>query len=189
MVIFLGVIITLVALVGAFEGGIPKGMDDDDGGGGDVEWRVETFSFNPILGHSTENSQSVEMVTIEEDISKLTEVRFTLTWDDEDDAEVSPGPIGAITLTNRPDQFALEIVTPWGDSQMTDYVYNEYDKEGLVSIVLPFNGQTIEADENVWEVVILCGECGDQVGRTGTYSEDDGGNSWRLFVEYDFLAN
>ena len=183
MVIFLGVIITLVAVVGAFAGGIPG---DDDGGGGDDEWRLEEVGNNPIQGHSTENSQSVEMITIKETITTLTEIRFTLTWGDEDDE--TAGELELVKLTNQPDQFALEVVTPWGDSNMTDYEYNQYDKEGLVSIILTLDGQTGGPDENVWEVVILCGECGDQVGRAGVYSEADGGNGWELVVEYDFLV-
>lgn len=187
MVIFLGVIITLVALVGAFAGGIPKGMEDDNGNGKEI-WRLEGVRNNPIQGHSTENSQSVEMVTIDEAIKTLTEIRFTLTWDDEDDITISPGPFQTITLTNQPDQFALEVVTPLGGSNMTDYEFNQYDKEGLVSIVINLDGQTGGPDQNDWEAVILCGECGDQVGPAGGYSQADGGNSWKLVVEYEFLV-
>lgn len=185
MVIFLGVIITLVAVVGAFAGGIPKGMEDDNGNGKEV-WRVVPVRDNPIQGHSTENSQSVEMVTIDEAIKTLNEIRFTLTWDDEPDETV--GELKLVKLTNQPDQFALEVVTPGGDSNMTDYEFNQYDKEGLVSIILTLDGQTGGPDENVWEVVILCGECGDQVGPFGEYSEPDGGNGWLLTVEYEFLV-
>jgi hypothetical protein len=185
MVIFLGVIITLVAVVGAFAGGIPKGTEDDNGNGKEV-WRTEEIRNNPIQGHSTENSQSVEMITINEAIKTLTEIRFTLTWKDEPDETY--GPLENLKLTNQPDQFALEVVTPKGDSNMTDYESNQYDKDGLVSIVLRLDGQTGGPDENVWEAVILCGECGDQVGPAGGYSEADGGNSWTLVVEYEFLV-
>jgi hypothetical protein len=187
MVIFLGVIITLVALVGAFEGGIPKGMEDDNGNGKEV-WRVVEFRENPIQGHSTENSQSVEIITIDEAITTLTEIRFTLTWKDEPDETITPGPLQPVTLTNQPDQFALDVETPWGYSNMTDYETNQHDKEGLVSLVLTLDGKTGGPEQNVIEVAILCGECGDQVGPAGIYSQSDGGNSWLLTVEYEYLA-
>jgi hypothetical protein len=187
MVIFIGVIVTLVALVGAFAGGVPKGMDDDDGEDEDI-WREVPQSQNPIHGHSTENSYSIEMITINEAVTTLTEIRFTLTWNDEPDETVSPGPLETVTLTNQPDQFALEVITPTGDTNTTDYVANQYDKEGLVSIVLDLDGTIGGPDENVWEVAILCGNCGDQVGPLGLYRVADGGNSWLLKVEYVYLT-
>ena len=187
MVIFVGVIITLVAVVGAFAGGVPKGAGDEDGNGEEI-WREIPVRENPIQGHSTENSRSVEMITIDEDIKTLAEVQFTLTWNDEDDETVSPGPFQTITLTNQPDQFALEVVTPMGDSNETEYQANQHDKEGMVSIVLKLDGKTGGPGQNVWEVTILCGTCGDQVGPAGVYSRADGGNSWLLTVEYVYLV-
>jgi hypothetical protein len=167
---------------------VPKGLEDEDNGEED-EWRLEEVRENPIQGHSTENSQSVEMITIDETITTLTEVRFTLTWMDEDDETISPGPLEAITLTNQPDQFALEVVTPMGDSNTSEYKTNQHGKEGLVSIVINLDGETGGPDQNVWEVAILCGTCGDQTGGVaGVYSEPDGGNSWLLTVEYFYLT-
>jgi hypothetical protein len=71
---------------------------------------------------------------------------------------------------------------------MTEYVTNQHDKEGLVSIIIILDGHSGGPNENIWEVAILCGTCGDQVGPFGNERAADGGNSWLLTVEYEYLT-
>ncbi len=189
MVIFVGFIVVVIAVVGAFAEGIPKGVDID--GNGDIgEWLIEIESPNEIPGYSTENSQTVVDIEIGEEYTTIFEITFTLTWTDEDD--YSPGEVGVVEFTNEPDQFALEVISPWWEeANNSEFIENEHGKAGMVSVTVTNPGEPTSFITKDWEIVVLCGVCGDQVGSgpLGLIEEeivDDVDNSWNLGVEYQY---
>ncbi len=191
MVIFVGLIVVVIAVVGAFAEGMPKGIDID--GNGDIRgWPVVSNPPIEISGHSSENSRTVVEVEIGEEYTTIFEITFELTWKDENDE--SPGEAGVITYTNEPDQFALEVISPWWEeSNISEFEENEHGKKGMVSVKISNPGEPTSFIPKDWEIVVLCGVCGEQVG-SGPFGliegeiVPDGGNSWDLVVEYKYWA-
>lgn len=184
IVIFVGLLVVVIAVVGAFAEGIPKGVDID--GNGEIEeWLIDIKSPNEILGQSSENSQTVVDIVIPEEYTTIFEISFTLTWTDEEDEKY--GLLENIILTNQPDQFALEVISPWWEEANTSgFAENEHGMQGLVSVTVTNPGEPTSFYPKDWEIVILCGDCGDKIGPAGAYSSADGGNSWNLRVEYQY---
>lgn len=146
------------------------------GGGGNVE--LDVGRLDPIDGYSQEYSERTELVDMQE--KAIAEITFTLTWEDE-----AP-PAG---FQNHPDEFSLNVTTPWGDSDETPMTENDQNtRRGEISLTFQAPGaypDTGSAGEFV--VIIRMGEAGD-VWPLGIPSVGfaDNGNDWRLSISYTY---
>ncbi len=147
--------------------------------GGDVELELDSDSLEPINGHSDENTEQVLDLSIEE--AAITNITFTLTWDDE---QANTG------MENYPDEFQLNVSTPWGAVDQTDMEENDGNGHGEISLVFQAPGEHPDTGSaGNYNVIIRMGEAGDQwpiiVGPSAGFN--DNGNDWTLTVDYEYL--
>lgn len=146
------------------------------GGGANVE--LQKGGLEPIKGHSSENSEQHVNVSVEK--KTVAEITFTLTWKDEPDR--SP-------LVNEPDEFSINVTTPWGESNETPMTQNKHGEEGKVS--LKFKAPGVYPDtggSGYYDVIVKMGDAGDQLSPTPFVQagERDDGNDWTLTVTYSY---
>jgi len=186
MIIFLGIIIVVIALVGAAVGGSPKvkkdGEDEEDDY---TKWPIKDSDVKHISGSSSENSDETVIFNITD--KYVLRITYELNWLDEADTT------GLGDYTNQPDSFNFTVLTPWEEAFSSDNVFNPQGNAGLIT-------ETIEIPEEVikdgaigeWTLMIHCGECGDQTPRVslGGYRDiQDTGNDWILTRYYEFHTN
>lgn len=189
IIIFLGVILVIVALVGAAVGGSPKDTEDGSVPEEDYHnWPIRRSSVQHIIGEVlAENSDTTITITnINE--SYLTHVYFELHWEDEDNLKDA----GYYKVENQPDEFNFTIITPWGDMIQSDTGLSSYGGAGVIMKDTPVPDD--ETARGNWEVTISCGNCGDQVAvgpvvGEGPVVEEDNGNGWDLLYYYEFHSN
>ncbi len=174
--VVMGVVLILLVI------GWGLGVFESEEGTGEYELDYEVglkdgFLDPPISGTSDEDSQETEYVTIDE--PAVTNITFTLTWEDEPD---QPG------MENEGDEFSMEVTTPWGDNNETPMTRNDHGEEGIISLTFSAPGEYPDSGSaGEYIVNITMGEAGEQwllgipsVGLT------DSGNDWTLSVEYSY---
>ena len=131
-----------------------------------------------ITGESNENSdQTIDVKVVDENII---DINFTLTWVDEDDYQ---------GRTNQPDEFSITVTTPtsstWEETKDSGQASNPQGGEGrvTVSFVNPSGDEKNTMGTGTYEVVVHCGNCGDQ---TPGSTDSDDGNKWTLTVFYHY---
>ena len=158
--------------------------DDDDGN----QWTLTMEYIYRVKGgnsfrsftrsdRANENSNTPLTLSIKDENIKY--VNFTLVWWDEED---EPG------AENEPDNFAINVTTSWNESNEVAGA-NPRNGEGRISLtfVNPSDKKENEIGTGDYEVVIRCGDCGEQwESSTGLIGENDSGNDWTLIVEYVF---
>ena len=130
-----------------------------------------------LKGHSNENSDtSLDDFSIRDE--NIAHINFTLLWKDEPDQS---------GRTNQPDEFSIEVTTPWEETQESDVAENPHGGEGSVALnfVNPAEKEKNTMGTGKYEVTIKCGNCGDQIIASGFDTEDDG-NDWTLIIEYGY---
>jgi membrane protease YdiL (CAAX protease family) len=124
-----------------------------------------------ISGYSEENTETIEYIDLSYDILRYVECK--LIWMDEPDA--------GLLFTNQPDTFQLIVTSPSGESKMS-----EPTAHGEIELVFTISEYTASAYAGIWELTIICGDCGDQTSRLGLRVKEDRGNSWELTVLYAY---
>ena len=154
---------------------------ESEGGYSDTEYDVELYdgALEPIPGHSNESSVELRYPEIEE--SAITNITFTLTWQDE------PDQTG---YENEGDEFQLNVTTPWGDADETPVVRNEHGQEGVLILTFRSPGAGDYPDSGsagTYDVTITMGDAGDQRDIVfGVVGSTDDGNDWTLTVGYQY---
>lgn len=184
IIVFLGVIIAIIALVGAGVGGSPKMEEDTEPEINYHDLPIKSSAMKHITGEVL-NEYSGTLVEINDiNESYVTKVYFELHWEDE--ANIRDPGVGKIE--NQPDYFNFTVITPWQAEILSDTVASE-DGAGVIMMEIP-----VPEDGEVrgkWSIFIYCGECGDQVvigplGRELFTYEEDTGNGWELSYKFDF---
>ncbi|WP_455392529.1 hypothetical protein [[Eubacterium] cellulosolvens] len=189
IMILLGIILVIVALVGAAVGGSPKISEDGTEPEVDYhDWPTKRSSVQHITGEVlSENSYTtITISNINE--SYITHVYFELHWEDEDNLKDA----GYYKVENQPDYFNFTVLTPWGDQIDSDTGASSHGGAGVILEDTPVPDD--ESSRGDWVVTIYCGDCGDQVAvgpvvGEGPVVEEDTGNGWELSYYYDFHSN
>jgi hypothetical protein len=190
-IVFLGLIIVIIALVGAGISGAPKIVEGDDKDPSDdyKNWPTKRSSVYHVIGEELAEGSSTTITITNINDTYITRVFFELHWEDEDNIKDA----GGLKVENKPDYFNFSVMTPWGQFNLSENLGSEYGGAGqiLMDITVPEMGAA--ADE--WLVTITCVDCGDQVvvgPITGTelytYEADDS-NGWELSYYYEFHTN
>ena len=185
LIIFIGIILVVIALVGAVVSGSPKEPGGDEPPEQNYQnWPVERSSLKHITGEVLQENTNT-MITINDiNESHMITVYFELHWEDEANSKDT----GLIKVVNEPDYFHFEVFTPWEEQFVSDMM-GSIDGSGqiLMDIPVPDTDQT----RGEWQVTIYCHDCGDQVstGPLGTSVEADTGNGWELTYYYSFYTN
>ncbi len=176
--IFVFIILTLI-LAGVFVNAAANTATvhlPSSGGGANVE--IQSGGLEPIKGHSKENTEQHVNVSVEK--KTVAEITFTLTWKDEPDQT---------PLVNQPDEFAINVTTPWGESNETPMTQNQHGKEGKVSLKFKAPGDYPDTGGGgYYDVIVKMGNAGDQLSPTPgvQVGERDDGNDWTLTVTYTY---
>lgn len=183
LIIFIGIIVIAIALVGAAFGGSPKIDEDHDDDVVDYwDWPIKESAKSHISRTSSENTEYPLTFNISD--MYVTQITFELHWLDEDP--------DTMFYENQPDTFRFMVNTPWGDNISSLEVANEIGSPGLIieTIEVPEEGIK-DGATGQWEVIIFCGNCGDQIFERGLgiYSIDDTGNAWTLTHYYELYSN
>lgn len=187
-IVFLGIIIVLIALVGAAVGGQPKIPDYD---GDDTEeyknWPIRKSPIAHKKGTSNENSDEMINFTVTE--SYVTRVVIILRWLDEADIINQRG-----RHENQPDTFNFTVFSPYGATISSLVVFNPREEAGIIEeiVILPEEGVKNSDALGIWDINIHCGNCGDQVpplSVTNLRTEEDTKNDWAMTFEYEFHGN
>jgi hypothetical protein len=149
------------------------------GGSGGANVVPAIGAMDPINRHSDEYSVHPEDVSVDNKV--IIEIIFTLTWEDE---------ANEAGRTNYPDEFSLEVTTPWGDTDETPMTKNEQGEQGMISLNFSAPGQFPDTGTNGTYIAnVTMGEADDQwlVGPQGpTIGSNDTGNDWTLTVTYSY---
>jgi hypothetical protein len=183
LIVFIGLIIVVIALIGAAIGGTPKLPDD---GGDEVvnfrDWPIVESVQKHVSGSATEQSDEVVVINITE--MYITKIYFTLNWLDEAPAT------GLGDYTNEPDEFNFTVLTPWDEPFESEDRFNEIDAAGVIELTVAIPEKGVEtAALGEWEINIHCGICGNHVPRFnvgGVREIEDNGNDWVLTYYYEF---
>ena len=185
LVVSIGILITLVAVIGAFVGGEPKGTGEDGGLPPIEEWRIVPAEIKSVEDTTPENGNTRVEIVVPPSTPYIIYIIFTLSWQDEADVDSRH--------TNEPDSFSLKIEPPNGSVLESDIAANDQTKAGAVS--LTFVGQPETDPPNLltgkYKVDVQCHNCGDQVlwrPSIGAQDIPDGGNDWRLDIGYQYHA-
>ena len=187
LMIMLGILVVIIALIGAAVGGSAK-IDDvvQDEIVNPLAWPVSTSPVKHISGNLNENSH--ETIGLEVNDTYVTKVIIELNWLDEAPA-TGPG-----RYENQPDTFNFTVVTPWDAIISSDEMPNPIGEAGQVreEIIVPEEGVKTSAALGTWDITIYCGNCGDQTPRVsilGIRDIQDTGNAWALTMVYEFHTN
>ena len=170
-------------LFGAYAGGMDAYYRPNGGPNGNV-WDDYVMANGTVSfgGYSSENSQTPQQIEIA--ASNMLCITFTLSWTDEADSGS-----GLRALTNQPDEFGLSVAAPNGTTAESQMIANSHGAEGTVSVHMDMAPQRPRFDDNgTFEVIVMCGQCGDQTSRLGFRTVADGGNAWTLEVHYGYFA-
>lgn len=175
-------VIILILLTIGWLGGV---FDSEEGGAvvpGGLRLELDEGAFDPITGYSNENTEHIESVDVEE--SAVAVIVFTLTWEDEE-----PDPLSDLLFENEPDEFQLNVTTPWGASEETPMTPNDRNtREGEISLEFEAPGDYPETGgRGEYVVIIRMGEAGDQESTLPFVpDEPDDGNEWTLTISYSY---
>ncbi len=184
IMIILGIVIVIIALVGAAVGGSPKITEEDEESAVDFRnWPIRTSPIRHISGSSQENSDEVIVINVTD--KYVVRVVVELNWLDEAPERNN--------LENQPDSFNFTVFTPWEETISSDDVFNPIGNAGQITetIVTPEEGIE-DAAIGEWTISIHCGNCGDQVPTIniiGLREVEDTGNDWVLDYYYEFHTN
>lgn len=147
----------------------------------DIDYDVELKegALDPINGHSEQNSEQQRDVEVDE--AAIANITFTLIWDDED--ANAPGYV------NGPDEFRLEVATPWGANDTTPMTENDGNGHGEISLTFMTPGEYPDTGSaGTYLVTIEMGDAEDQSlgGQGSGINFVDDGNDWTLTIEYDY---
>ena len=186
LIILLGLIVVVIALVGAAIGGQPKAPEESPDEVIDyTQWPVVHSPQKTLKGNSIENTD--EMVSFNVSDEYVISVSLELNWKDESNAQ------GLGLYQNQPDSFNFTVYTPWGDVIESDTVLNEVNSGGVIEEVITVPTEGIkDGAMGKWEVNIHCGNCGDQepTVSVGNFRDiEDTGNAWVLIYIYEFHSN
>ncbi len=172
----------VILIIMGYAAGVFEGREETDSGWKKWEERELISDSFTQSGNSEENSE--KEVEIEIDEENLISINFTLVWEDEPAAY--PG------ARNNPDEFAINVTTPFWGSSETPFEENSQGGEGRVELHF---SKPVEEEEfggaGIYIVVVKCGECGDHVVdffMEEQTVEDDDGNDWSLQVDYLYYA-
>ena len=184
MMVMLGIMVVIVALIGAAVGGKPA-IDEstEDEEIPFSEWPIKDGPVKHISGHLNENTDESRSIFI--NYSYIIEVTIKLNWLDEAPA-TGPG-----RYENQPDSFNFTVSTPWGAFISSDAVYNSIGQAGLIEerILVPQEGIETSAAQGEWIINIYCLECGDQepqISILNLRDIADNGNAWALEYQFKF---
>lgn len=189
IIIYLGLVLVVIALVGAAVGGSPKGIEEGFEPELDIhDWPIRTSSIRHITGEVLAENSNVTITISDINESYITEVFFELHWEDEDNIKDA----GFYKVENQPDYFNFTVVSPSDQMYFSDTEASTHGGSGIIEMNIP-----MPEDEEVlgdWTVIIYCGECGNQVvvGEIigeGPTVEEDTGNGWALTYYYLFRTN
>jgi len=173
-VIGLGVVITLVSLIGAFAlGDYALEVAENAEGGG--SWTTVTATID-LEGSAAEGQSESKEVNIEE--AKVISVTFTLRWTDEPDADGRH--------SNTPDTLGIDADSAFGSD-------GDEGSNGELSLsfVAP-EKKPWDMRGKPWNITITAVNCGDQEplipDPIGFRTIVDGGNDYQLTVDYVFKA-
>jgi len=145
-------------------------------GGGDGNTELVGGALNAITDHSNENTEQPIEVSVEE--KAIAEITFTLSWEDE-----QPG----MGRTNDPDEFAIEVTTPWGETNETPMTQNNgNNRQGEIELEFTTQGEYPDTGSaGSYDVIVKMGDAGDiRLGPVVVSSDD--GNDWTLTVTYTY---
>ncbi len=185
IIVSLGIIMLLVALIGAALGGSPKITEDVENGVEDFrDWPLQTISEGSRRGSSTEQSDQIEIFNITE--SYVTQVTIELRWLDE-----APD---YSNFENQPDEFNFTVYTPWDAEIGSIGDFNAIGAAGQIIEIIKVPEEGIEQSSALgeWKINIHCGNCGDQTlsrPNAGVLIIEDNGNDWTLTFKYEFHTN
>lgn len=154
---------------------------ESEGGYSDVDYKVELYdgALDPLTGYSNEDTTVYRAVDVEE--AAITNITFTLTWQDEPDQPA---------MENDGDEFSLNVTTPWGEGDETPMTRNEHGEEGVLILTFraPAAGEYPDSGSaGTYHVNITMGEAGEQwLLGIPSVGLNDGGNDWTLTVEYQY---
>jgi len=172
----LGIVITIIAVLGAAMAGgeLAEASEAGNGGGGNVANPVFNASTSGTLneGDSVADSWNPEGKT-------ATVGTFILTWTDEGDAT----PFHE----NRGDRFTLTIEAPDGETSDEETETNEPGEQGRIIIVIDFVEE--KGYKGDWYTTITLDDAGDQtwfgVGPDPIAGNDDS-NEYTLTIEIEW---
>ena len=194
-VIGLGVVITLVSLIGAFALGdyVVNNVVADTGVPNPFSNYKDQAATSDVKGQSTEGvAGSPETVSLED--LNVFAVVFELSWTDEPDSS---------RHTNQPDTFQIEVTSPDGRTSQGSGS-NVQGSSGSIEVIFERN-ITKEVQENKaikkktqdptwtgdWSINVTCTNAGDQTPRFGPgifLTQADTGNAWDLGISWTFKA-
>ncbi len=161
--------------------------------GGEFDWSAYSET-NTSLGMESGYLYAETEVAQTRDITNenIYRVTFILTWQDEADSEAPTNIPGIIfPYENQPDEFGLEVVSPWGDSENASGS-NSYDSNGGYGEIIVTYDIIPEAQPSVngtgaWNITIEMKSAGMFISSRpnavlGIY---DGSNDWDLEVMVD----
>jgi len=185
IIIYLGLVLVVIALVGAAVGGSPKGMEEDFEPELDItDWPIVRSQIGRIVGEELQENTNTTIMINNINESYLITVYFELHWEDEANSKEA----GLLKIINEPDYFHFEVFTPWEELFISEMIGSS-DGTGQILMDVP-----VPDDEDTlgeWQVTIYCHDCGDQAstGPLGTTVEEDTGNGWALTYYYSFYSN
>lgn len=173
-------VLFIVLMIGWIFGAFDVESEGSEFAGDDYDAFLDEFTLDPITGNSNENTEQTVSVDVNE--TEVTIINFTLTWDDE------PNQFGR---TNEPDEFQLNVTTPWGETNETPMTANEQDETGVLELTFHAPGRYPGTDaDGTYEVIIRMGEAGEQwESFTGVIGSQDTGNDWTLTTQYTYYKD
>ncbi len=185
IIVLLGIVIIVIALVGAAVGGKPKSEEtgSDEKFNDYRSWPIKESSAKHTSGSSQENSDETLVFNITDNY--VTQLIIELNWLDETS--------DSRNYENQPDSFNFTVFTAWDEVISSDDVFNPVGEAGLITetITIPEEGIK-DAAIGEWTISIHCGNCGDQVpivSLLGLREIEDTGNDWILNYHYEFHSN
>lgn len=170
-VIFMGMFIAVVALGGAVALGDYSEVTPEEE---DPGWEWVTASFTAIFDDSVvEGDSNTEGIALDE--KKVTQVTFTLTWEDEPSDS---------RHTNTPDTLKLEVESEFGSD-------SQENSAGMIEFTFTApEDKPWDMEDKDWNVTITAVDCGDHDPLVpdpfGFRTVTDGGNSYKLEVEIQY---
>jgi POT family proton-dependent oligopeptide transporter len=164
-------------LFGAYAGGTDMYYRPTVGTSGNSwDGYVIANTTSTISGESRQNSETPVQIGLNE--SNIMCATFTLSWTDEADQGS-----GLRALTNQPDEFGLSVTTSNGTTIESQMVANIQGQKGIVTLDVEMAPKKPQSSGNeTFNVIVVCGDCGDQTSRFGFRDVADDGNFWTLQV-------
>lgn len=173
-VIGLGVVITLVSLIGAFAlGDYTIHVIQNAEGENNTVKSSGALTFDDYAAVGGAKGKDIELAQ-----AKLVSVTVKLKWVDEPNADSRH--------TNQPDTFELSVDSAFGSNK------DQNDKgEILLNFTAP-DKKPWDSRDSTWNITVTCVQAGDQTPLVpdplGRRTIADGGNAYTVDVTYEFLV-